>query len=410
MVRFLSPSRLKKLLAPFSLTTYTYARPVSNSHHSLTFAPSSHSSQSPAKTPSFILLTAPFSSEPVKNQTLPLTRDGNYEEANEGEPFPICPGCGVHMQDFDHKQPGFFLNPAIEGPYGKRLKEETPVTDDPEIEDRVFDEMPKKVENLGSPDEKNEASEKPTVCSRCHNLRHHGKVAHPSVENLLPDFDFGHTVGKRMMTISGGRTVVLVVAEATDFDGSFPKSVVDLVSKTMDENAQSWKEGKPKLLLVVTKIDLLPSNVSSTWLENWFKTRAREVDAGKLTGLHLVSAVRKWGIKTLVDDVVKFAGETGNVWAVGAQNAGKSALINAIGKCVGSKVTLTEAPVPGTTLGILRLEGVLPGRAKLFDTPGLLLPHQMSTRLTSNEHKLIRIRKELKPRTYRIEVCLFPFQ
>ena len=44
----------------------------------------------------------------------------------------------------------------------------------------------------------------------------------------------------------------------------------------------------------------------------------------------------------------------GNVWAIGAQNAGKSTLINSIGKHVGEgggKIThLTEAPVPGTTL------------------------------------------------------------
>lgn len=49
---------------------------------------------------------------------------------------------------------------------------------------------------------------------------------------------------------------------------------------------------------------------------------------------------------------------------------------------------------------------MLPGKAKLFDTPGLLHPHQISTRLTMEEQKLIRIEKELKPRTYRIKVSL----
>lgn len=64
---------------------------------------------------------------------------------------------------------------------------------------------------------------------------------------------------------------------------------------------------------------------------------------------------------------------------------------------------LTEAPVPGTTLGIVRVEGVLSGQAKLFDTPGLLHPHQIMTRLTREEQKLVHIGKELKPRTYRIK-------
>ncbi|KAI3461867.1 hypothetical protein Pfo_018530 [Paulownia fortunei] len=434
IVRNLSPSRLKKLLAPFSLTTYTYTRPVSNPLHSIIIDPSSifSVSQNPTKTLPFIFFAKPFSSQPVKNQSfsnLPLTRDGNYEEATE-QAFPICPGCGIQMQDVDPKQPGFYVEPATKGPNYKKFKRMTPILDESEIsdsikkglaneildverpenletEDQVFDKMSKKVENWGSLDGK-KASQKPIVCSRCHSLRHYEKVKDAGVENLLPDFDFDHTVGRRLMSIGGARTVVLLVVDATDFDGSFPRKVANMVSKTIDENAQSWKEGKsgniPRVLLVVTKIDLLPSSISPTRLEYWVRTQAREGGAGKLTSVHLVSAVREWGVKTLVDDVVKFAGQRGNVWAVGAQNAGKSTLINAIGKCVGMKAThLTEASVPGTTLGIVRMEGVLPGKAKLLDTPGLLHPHQISTRLTAVEQKLICIEKELKPRTYRIK-------
>ncbi|KAL2239689.1 GTP-binding protein BRASSINAZOLE INSENSITIVE PALE GREEN 2, chloroplastic [Sesamum indicum] len=434
IVRNLSPSRLRKLLTPFSLTTYTYRGPVSNFLQSPTIDPSSvfSVSQNPTKTLPFFFLAKPFSSETLKKQSfsnLPLSRDGNYEEATE-QAFPICPGCGIQMQDFDPKQPGFFLQPSTKGPNYKKFKRMTPVSDESEItdsikrglaneimdvegneilemEDQVFDKMSYNVEYRGSPYDKN-ASQKPVVCSRCHSLRFYAKVKDPGVENLLPDFDFDHTVGRRLMSIGGARTVVLLVVDAADFDGSFPRKVASSVSKTIDENARSWKEGKsgniPRVLLVVTKIDLLPSSISPTRLEHWVRTRAREGGAGKITSVHLVSAMRDWGMKTLVDDVVKFAGQRGNVWAVGAQNAGKSTLINTIGKCLGTTAThLTEAPVPGTTLGIVRMEGVLPGKAKLLDTPGLLHPHQISTRLTMEEQKLIRIEKELKPRTYRIK-------
>ena len=92
------------------------------------------------------------------------------------------------------------------------------------------------------------------------------------------------------------------------------------------------------------------------------------------------------------------------MWAIGAQNAGKSTLINSIGKHVGGggggggKIThLTEVLVPGTTLEWR------PG--KLFDTLGLLHPHQITTRLTREEQKLVHISKELRPRTYKIKVC-----
>ncbi|KAK4441023.1 GTP-binding protein BRASSINAZOLE INSENSITIVE PALE GREEN 2, chloroplastic [Sesamum alatum] len=434
IVRKLSPSRLRKLLTPFSLTTYTYRGPVSNSLQSPTIDPSStfSVSQNPTKTLPFFFLAKPFSSETLKKQSfsnLPLSRDGNYEEATE-QAFPICPGCGIQMQDFDPKQPGFFVQPSTKGPNYKKFKRMTPVSDESEItdslkrglaneimdvegieiletEDQVFGKMSCNVGYRGRPDEK-DGSQKPVVCSRCHSLRYYAKVKDPGVENLLPDFDFDHTVGRRLMSIGGARTVVLLVVDAADFDGSFPRKVASSVSKTIDENARSWKEGKsgniPRVLLVVTKIDLLPSSISPTRLEYWVRTRAREGGAGKITSVHLVSAMRDWGVKTLVDDVVKFAGQRGNVWAVGVQNAGKSTLINAIGKCLGMTAThLTEAPVPGTTLGIVRMEGVLPGKAKLLDTPGLLHPHQISTRLTMEEQKLIRIEKELKPRTYRIK-------
>lgn len=436
IVRNLSPSRLRKLLTPFSLSTYTYTRPVSNSLHSLIIDPSPtfSFSQNPTKTlPLFFFFPKPFSSESGKDKSfsnLPLTRDGNYEEATE-QAFAICPGCGIRMQDFDPKQPGFVVKPSTKGPNYKRFKKMTPISDESEISDSLkrgmsneimeagkvenfdavddmFDEMSKRVESPGSLDEET-ANQKPIVCSRCHSLRHYQKVKDPGVENLLPDFDFDHTVGRRLMSIGGARSVVLLVVDAADFDGSFPRKVANLVYKTIDENARSWKEGKsgnvPRVVLVVTKIDLLPSSISPTRLEHWVRAQAREGGAGKLASVHLVSAVRDWGVRTLVDDVVNFAGARGHVWAVGAQNAGKSTLINAIGKCVGMKVThVTEASVPGTTLGIVRMEGVLPGKAKMFDTPGLLHPHQISTRLNPDEQKLTRIDKELNPRTYRIKV------
>ena len=56
-----------------------------------------------------------------------------------------------------------------------------------------------------------------------------------------------------------------------------------------------------------------------------------------------------------------------------AQNAGKSTFSNAMPECATGderKVSyfFMEVPVPGTALGIVRVEGVLPGQAELFDS------------------------------------------
>ncbi|KAA8549612.1 hypothetical protein F0562_001370 [Nyssa sinensis] len=287
------------------------------------------------------------------------------------------------MQESDPKQPGFFIKPSLKNPNYKLPIDRNPVADEPEISNSLKRGILKELVEPEIAENPNpNLAEKPIVCVRCHSLRHYGKVKDPTVENLLPDFDFDHTVGRKLNSITGTRTVVLMVVDAADFDGSFPRKVAKLVSATIDENSRAWKEGKsgnvPRVVLVVTKIDLLPSSLSPTRFEHWVRTRAREGGASKITSVHLVSALRDWGLKNLVDDVVGLAGPRGNVWAIGAQNAGKSTLINSIGKHVGGKIThLTEAPVPGTTI---------------------------STRLTREEQKLVQISKELKPRTYRIKV------
>ncbi|KAM5582362.1 GTP-binding protein BRASSINAZOLE INSENSITIVE PALE GREEN 2, chloroplastic [Rosa sericea] len=366
--------------------------------------------QNPSSKSQPFIFSNPFSS----SQPLPLSREGNYDEATAPNLI-VCPGCGVHMQDSDPKNPGFFLKPSKKDPRTYKLGPHLePVALECEfngalkrgfvIEPENLDDSGPNLGELGSESK----PEKPVVCARCHSLRHYGRVKDTAVENLLPDFDFYHTVGRKLALASGTRSVVLMVVDAADFDGSFPKKVAKLVSDTIDEHSTAWKQGRsgnvPRVVLVVTKIDLLPSSLGPTRLEHWVRSRAREGGADKITSVHLVSAVRDWGLKNLVDDVSSLAGPRGNVWAIGAQNAGKSTLINAIGKHGGGKITqLTEAPVPGTTLGIVRVEGVLPGKTKLFDTPGLLHPHQITTRLTREEQSLVNISKELKPRTYRIK-------
>lgn len=320
------------------------------------------------------------------------------------------------MQDTNPKQPGYFIRPS-QNLNKVRKSHLVHVANEPEFSNSL------KRGGLVVFESENETPEvkkheKPVVCARCHALRHYGNVKDVTVENLLPDFDFDHTVGRKLMSASGARSVVLMVVDAADFDGSFPRKVAKMVSDTVEENERAWKEGKsgnvPRVVLVVTKIDLLPSSLSPTRFEHWVRQRAREDGISKITKLHFVSSVKNWGLKNLIDDVVDLAGKRGNVWAIGAQNAGKSTLLNAIAKCVdagrggdGEEKNvvshLTEAPVPGTTLGIMRVEGVLPAQAKLFDTPGLLHPNQITTRLTREEQKLVNINKELKPRTYRIK-------
>ncbi|XP_056177589.1 GTP-binding protein BRASSINAZOLE INSENSITIVE PALE GREEN 2, chloroplastic-like [Syzygium oleosum] len=250
--------------------------------------------------------------------------------------------------------------------------------------------------------------EKVTVCARCHSLRNYGHVKNQAAENLIPDFDFDRLITTRLMKPTGNAnsTVVVMVVDCVDFDGSFPKRAAKTLFEAIEGTKNDPKLNKklPKLVLVATKVDLLPSQISPPRLDSWVRHRAKAGGAPKLSGVYMVSSRKDLGVRNLLAFIKQLAGPRGNVWVVGAQNAGKSTLINIMARKEGAKITkLTEAPIPGTTLGILRIGGILSAKAKMYDTPGLLHPYLMSMRLNRDEQKMIEIRKELQPRTYRVK-------
>ena len=57
------------------------------------------------------------------------------------------------------------------------------------------------------------------------------------------DFNGDQTVGRRLALTGGTRLVVLMVVDATDFDGSFPRKVARLVSETTEENLGRGSKG-----------------------------------------------------------------------------------------------------------------------------------------------------------------------
>ncbi|KAG4927821.1 hypothetical protein JHK85_054307 [Glycine max] len=292
---------------------------------------------------------------------------------------PIFPGCGVFMQDKDPNFLGYYQ------PRKVKMEEFSDEVDDgfddddddekleldgftpagvgygnitEEYLERVKKKKVTKAEKKRMAKEADKEKEEVTVCARCHCLRNYGQVKNQTLENLIPDFDFDSA------------------------DEPFWKTAVKSLFQALERIQDNSKRAKklPKIVLVATKVDLLPSQVSPA------------------------SSKKDLGVRNLLSFVKDLAGPRGNVWVIGAQNAGKSTLINAFAKKQGAKVTkLTEAPIPGTTLGILRIAGVLPAKTKMFDTPGLLHPYLMSMRLNRDEQKMVEIRKELRPRTYRIK-------
>ncbi|KAI3412521.1 G domain-containing protein [Psidium guajava] len=282
-------------------------------------------------------------------------------------------------------------------------------------EEMVERQQQKKKEKLSKAERKRLAREagkeidKVTVCARCHSLRNYGHVKNQAAENLIPDFDFDRLITTRLMKPTGNANsiVVVMVVDCVDFDGSFPKRAAKTLFEALEGTKKDPKLNNkklPKLVLVATKVDLLPPQISPARLDSWVRHRAKAGGAPKLSGVYMVSSRKDLGVRNLLAFIKQLAGPRGNVWVVGAQNAGKSTLINIMARKEGAKITkLTEAHIPGTTLGILRIGGILSAKAKMYDTPGLLHPYLMSMRLNSDEQKMVEIRKELQPRTYRVK-------
>jgi hypothetical protein len=254
------------------------------------------------------------------------------------------------------------------------------------------------------------------VCARCHSLRNYRLVKNDKAENLIPDFDFDQFILSRLMKRSAGTPIIVMVVDCSDFDGSFPKWAAKSLFKALEGRGNSKLSETPSLVLVCTKVDLLPWEQMGVRLDKWVRGRAKAFGAPKLDAVFLVSVHKDLAVRNLLSHIKESAGPRSNVWVIGAQNAGKSTLINGFAKKQGVKITrLTEAAVPGTTLGILRITGVLPAKAKMYDTPGLLHPYIMAMRLNNEERKMIEIRKELRPRTFRVKVriqsvALYPNQ
>ena len=239
------------------------------------------------------------------------------------------------------------------------------------------------------------------VCARCFSLRNYGKVKNEAAEILMPSFDFARVIGDRLDRVGPGGAVVLLVVDIVDFDGSFPVDAVDVLAPYVADETVD-------VLLVANKVDLLPTQCTRTRVSSFARRRAKDLGLTRASGVHLVSAHTGMGVNILSEQLEELLASGKEVWVVGAQNAGKSSIINRLSRMYGGPGPEDGGPLashlPGTTLGVVRLENLLPNGSDVFDTPGLLQPFQVSSRLDNEEARMVLPRRRLQPRTYRAEI------
>ncbi|EFJ44727.1 hypothetical protein VOLCADRAFT_118673 [Volvox carteri f. nagariensis] len=299
-----------------------------------------------------------------------------------------CCGCGMKLQRQDERAPGFFTIPA-------RLLEPPRGAAGPAAAGEDAGEVPvvrRELGNWGGGEDRHDevefddvgalgADEPDVLCQRCYWLTHAGKLKSYEGEAALPTFDLSKKVGRKIHLQKDRKAVVLCVVDLWDFDGSLPRQAISalLPPGSGDEAPQ---ELKFKLMVAANKFDLLPSVATVPRVQQWVRTRLKQAGLPHADKVFMVSAAKGLGVKDM--DIRQALGFRGDLWVVGAQNAGKSSLIRAMKRLAGTdgKGDPTVAPVPGTTLGLLQVPGIPLGpKHRTFDTPGVPHTHQLTSHL-----------------------------
>ena len=299
------------------------------------------------------------------------------------------------------------------------------------------------------------------LCARCFSLVNYGKVKNAAAEAALPAFDLAGVVGRKLALTKFRRQIVLVVVDVADFDGSLPRAELRAMLPPLEDGEGGSGSGRGggassassspsssasapvSLVFAINKSDTLPAAATGTRVADWARRRARAAGVRRPDAVHVVSSKRGTGVRQLLADLHSRLGGRGDVWVVGSQNAGKSSLLNAMkaevakwkgqggeeggaggGKkskgakkggfgsssldldvACGIKNPITAAPLPGTTLGVLRVRGLLPRGCKMLDTPGAPSPRSVIAALpaasAAADAALLLPRSRIAPRSFR---------
>ena len=332
-----------------------------------------------------------------------------------------CPACGSNFQSRDVSKPGFL--PPEKHKYQMKLakqvagqKKAESLKEKGEDEWSVDNEIEWLLQNSEGPSDdatKEKHSEettmadqvdlfqqkKRTICQRCHNLQNFGDIdasLRPgwTDEPLLSQESFREL----LKPIREKDAIIIALVDLFDFSGS--------ILPELDSIA-----GKNPVILAANKADLLPTKMGQLRVENWVR---RELEFMRIQSLaniggavRLVSCKTGFGISQMLRKVQDLAEEREcDVYIVGAANSGKSTLLNRLlqsseeingkdkprrknraGNINARKGAVTTSPLPGTTLKFIKVS--LDNGRKLYDTPGLLVPGTLTSRLTPAELKMV---------------------
>ncbi|CAH0482847.1 unnamed protein product [Peronospora belbahrii] len=180
-----------------------------------------------------------------------------------------CSGCGIALQYKEPKQVGYFPKQLLNNVHDlkdlKRLR-----------------------------------------CERCFQMAQYGKIS----DARMPYQEYE----KRVMELRSKDMLMIQLVDILDISGSLLPNARHIF-------------GKKPVMLVVNKGDLVPTKSGIRRLMRRIKQEAKEAGIENIISIYLISAMKRIGMKEIVEDVAKYR-KGRDICVVGAANVGKSTFLN----------------------------------------------------------------------------------
>lgn len=153
-----------------------------------------------------------------------------------------------------------------------------------------------------------------------------------------------------------------------------------------------------KVLIVVTKKDILSKSIKDEKIINYLKERCQNI-----IDVIVISSLKNYNLDFLYNKMKKYSNNL-PIYLIGNTNSGKSTLIN---KLIDNYSTLNNTKVttsmyPSTTLSQVEINL---GELKIIDTPGLIEESSLVNKIDTKDIKKITPKKEIKPKSCQINGC-----
>ncbi|XP_057951329.1 putative nitric oxide synthase isoform X2 [Malania oleifera] len=234
------------------------------------------------------------------------------------------------------------------------------------------------------------------LCGRCRLLSHGHMITAVGGNGGYSggkQFASAEELREKLSHLRHEKALIVKLVDIVDFNGSFLARVRDLA-------------GANPIILVVTKVDLLPRETDFNCIGDWVVEATMKKKLNVMS-VHLTSSKSLVGIAGVVSEI-QSEKKGRNVYILGSANVGKSAFISAILKLMAERDPVAEmarkykpiqSAVPGTTLGPIQIDAFF-GGGKLYDTPGVHLHHRQTVVVHSEDLPALALQSRLRGRTF----------